>query len=236
MNASESRTARLVESFDLAPEVRHFVFEVAGVDRVLFEPGQFVSFHHEIGGETITRAYSIASPPNGDNRFELCLNRVPHGPFSNYLFGMHPGDELPFDGPLGFFLLRNPVKDSLFVATGTGVAPLRSMIHHLLQRGTTARLRLLFGTRFQETILYRHEFEELAAKQPNFEFYPTLSREGPNWTGLRGHLQEHLFELLEGRTDMDVYICGLKAMVNDVRTRLKERGFDRHSIIYEKYD
>ena len=236
MTSSASKTARLVQSFDLAPEVRHFVFEVPEVDRVVFEPGQFVSFHHEIGAEMITRAYSIASPPNGDNRFDLCLNRVPGGPFSNFLFEMRPGEEIQFDGPLGYFLLRQPVRDSLFVATGTGVAPLRSMIHHLLQHGATARLQLLFGTRFESTILYRQEFEDLAVRHPNFEFHPTLSREGPAWTGLRGHLQEHLFELLAGRTDVDVYVCGLKAMVNDVRARLKQNSFDRRSIIYEKYD
>jgi len=236
MTDTVSRTARLVESFDVAPEVRHFLFEVPGAGRMVFSPGQFVSFHRPIGGEVITRAYSIASPPDGDNRFELCLNRVPHGAFSNYLFGMRPGDEVDFDGPLGYFLLREPVRDSLFVATGTGVAPLRSMIHHLLRRGASARLELLFGTRFEETILYREEFRRLAEANANFGFHPTLSRPPESWTGLRGHLQEHLFELLGGRTEVDVYVCGLRAMVNDVRARLKDSGFDRRAIHYEKYD
>ncbi len=234
MSSADSKTARLVESLELAEDIRHFVFEVPGIERVVFEPGQFVSFHHKIGDEVITRAYSIASPPDGDNRFELCLNRVPGGPFSNYLFELHPGQEIAFDGPLGYFLLRRPVRDSLFVATGTGIAPFRSMIPYLLSRGCPARLQLLFGARSQETVLYRDEFEQLATIHPNFEFHPTLSRE--DWSGLRGRVQEHLFELLAGRTDLDVYICGLKAMINDLRARLKQHGFDRHSVLYEKYD
>src|SRR5438105_1831037 len=69
--------ARLIESVDLCPDLRHFVFEAEGVDRLDFTPGQFVSFSDLIRGKVITRAYSLASPPNGGNRFELCLNRVP---------------------------------------------------------------------------------------------------------------------------------------------------------------
>lgn len=71
MTTPVSRTARLLESYELAPEIRHFVFEVPGADHLLFEPGQFVSFHHVLDGEPTTRAYSIASAPNGGNHFEL---------------------------------------------------------------------------------------------------------------------------------------------------------------------
>ena len=236
MTTPVSRTARLLESYELAPEIRHFVFEVPGADRLLFEPGQFVSFHHVLDGEPTTRAYSIASAPNGGNHFELCLNHVPNGPFSSFLFQLRPGDEIAFDGPLGYFVLRQPVRDSLFVATGTGVAPIRSMISHALAHGASSRLQLLFGSRYPETILYRDQFEHIAQRHPNFTFHPTLSRAPDSWSGLRGHVQQHLSELLAGRTDLDVYVCGLKAMVNDVRTRLKAAGFDRKSILYEKYD
>jgi CDP-4-dehydro-6-deoxyglucose reductase len=232
----ELKTARLLESHDLAPEVRHFVFEVPGVERLIFEPGQYLSFRHEVDGEPLVRPYSIASPPNGRNRFELCLNRVPSGPFSNLLCHFQPGEEVLFAGPLGSFQLRQPVRDCLFVGVGTGIAPLRSMIGHLLGHGCTARLQLLFGARNRESLLYAATFEALARQHPNFEFHPTLSREGPSWTGLTGYVQGHLDALLGGRTDLTVYICGLKAMVNDVRARLEARGLDRHSIVYEKYN
>jgi CDP-4-dehydro-6-deoxyglucose reductase len=231
-----SRIARLIEFQELAPEIRHFVFEVPGVERLVFEPGQFVSLTRVIDGEPLTRAYSIASAPDGDNRFELCLNHVPEGPFSTYLFQLQRGDEVALEGPLGYFVLRQPVREALFVATGTGIAPIRSMLGHLLGQGNGARLQLLFGSRHPGTILYRDEFEQLAARHPNFRFHPTLSRAPESWTGRRGHVQQHLFDLLEGRTDVDVYVCGLKAMVNDVRARLKAAGFDRKHIIYEKYD
>ncbi|MGA2600999.1 MAG: hypothetical protein ABSH09_28880 [Bryobacteraceae bacterium] len=78
--------------------------------------------------------------------------------------------------------------------------------------------------------------EELAAKHSNFRFWPTLSRPTESWTGRTGHVQKHLAEAIGERRDLDIYICGLAAMVDDVRTQLKAMGFDRKQIIYEKYD
>lgn len=227
--------AKLIALRDLAPEVRHFVFEVAEADRVQFAPGQFVSVTERIAGREITRAYSIASPPDG-KRIELCLNRVAEGLVSPHLFDLRPGDCVRVSEPLGHFVPRNPLGDSVFVATGTGIAPIRSMLHHVLRAGTSKHLTLLFGARYATGLLYRQEFERLALDHPNFLFLPTLSRPGDEWPGRRGHVQAHLDEALSGSRDVDVYICGLKAMVDDVRAGLKRRGFDRKRIIYEKYD
>lgn len=227
--------AKLIASRDLAPEVRHFVFEVAETDRVHFAPGQFVSVTEKIAGREVTRAYSIASPPDG-KRIELCLNRVATGLISPHLFGLHPGDSVRVSAPLGHFVPRNPLRDSVFVATGTGIAPIRSMLHHVLSRGTERLLTLLFGARYASGLLYRQEFETLAREHANLIFLPTLSRPGDDWSGRRGHVQEHLDDALSGSRDVDVYICGLKAMVDDVRAVLKQKGFDRKHIIHEKYD
>jgi len=227
--------ARLIESIELASEVRHFVFEAEGVERLDFAPGQFVSCSAPIGGKTITRAYSIASAPGGNNRFELCLNRVPNGIFTSWLFEMKPGDTVEMKPPLGMFLLRRPPRDSLMIATGTGIAPFRSMLKAHLTANSPA-FTLLFGVRYESHLMYRCEFEEMAQSYPQFRFWPTLSRPEPNWTGRTGHVQAHLEQALDGRRDIDVYLCGLKAMVDDVRRVLKEQGFDRKQILYEKYD
>jgi CDP-4-dehydro-6-deoxyglucose reductase len=227
--------AKLIALRDLAPEVRHFVFEVVEADRVPFVPGQFVSVTQRIEGREVTRAYSIASPPDG-KRIELCLNRVVDGLVSPHLFDLRPGDSVRVSEPLGYFVPRDPLGDSVFVATGTGIAPIRSMLHHVLTAGTGKHLTLLFGARYPAGLLYRQEFERLALDHPNFLFLPTLSRPDADWRGRTGHVQAHLDEALGGSRDLDVYICGLKAMVDDVRAGLKRRGFDRQHIIYEKYD
>ncbi len=227
--------ARLVALRDLCPDVRHFVFEVPEVDRLEFQPGQFVSFAREIDGRQIVRPYSIASTPNGGNRFDLCLNLVAGGRLSPALFAMRPGDEIEMKGPLGAFTLRHPEREAVFVATGTGVAPFRSMLVTHAPRLETP-LTLILGTRYEPNLLYRAEFDDLAARCPNFRFLPVLSRPEPGWTGRTGHVQPHMLEAIGERRDVDVYLCGLKLMVDEARGLLKERGFDRKQILFEKYD
>jgi len=229
--------ARLIESREIAPGVRHFGFEALGVERLEFLPGQFTSFTDVIEGKEITRAYSLASAHSGTNRFELCLNRVDPGHLSPRLFEMRPGDRMEMRLPLGQFVLRQPPRDSIFIATGTGIAPFRSFLLAHLNQSSPA-FTLLFGVRYASHLLYREEFEEMALRYPQFRFWPTLTRPEAGWTGRQGRVQTHLAEAAIGerRGDLDFYLCGLKEMVNDVRSVLKSQGFDRKQIFYEKYD
>jgi ferredoxin-NADP reductase len=134
--------ARLVESKEIADGVRHFVLEAEGVERLEFEPGQFVSFTEDVEGKPITRAYSLASAPSGSGRFELCLNRVEGGHLSPQLFAMAPGERIEMRPPLGTFVLRQPPRDSLLVATGTGIAPFRAILQAHLGPGSPAFMLL----------------------------------------------------------------------------------------------
>jgi CDP-4-dehydro-6-deoxyglucose reductase len=227
--------ASVVEFRDIAPEVRHFVFEVPEVEQLHFKPGQFVSFSETLKGRKITRPYSIVSLPDG-NRFELCLNLVREGVFTPHLFEMKPGDSIDMSAPLGFFVVRDPTKEAVFIATGTGIAPFRAMTPDYLSHPDANQLTLIFGVRHEHTIYYRDDFQALASSYPNFRFWPTLSRGGSSWTGSTGHVQAHLVEAIGDRRDLDIYICGLKTMVDDVRAILKGLGFDRKQIIFEKYD
>jgi ferredoxin-NADP reductase len=226
--------ATLVHATDLAPNIRKFCFEVPELDQLTFVPGQFVSFKESLNGVEYTRAYSIASVPQG-NRFELCLNLVPGGVFSAYLFSLSPGVTLEIFPPLGYFTLRHRDRDAVMIATGTGIAPYRSMLRNSLHE-ISGQVTLLFGTRYEEGILYREEWAELEQRYNRFRFWATLTKPTPEWTGRTGRVQQHLDEALNGRTDVDVYLCGLKEMVDDIRRLLKLKGFDRKQIIYEKYD
>jgi CDP-4-dehydro-6-deoxyglucose reductase len=226
--------ARLVESHEIAPNTRHFVFESPDWNAA-FVPGQFVSMTQAIGDDDITRAYSIASPPNGP-QFAVCANRVEQGHFTPFLFDMKPGDEVGFRGPYGAFILRRPVSDSILVATGTGIAPFRSMLLSRLHEFPDRKITLIFGVRHEEGLLYHDELQRLAREHSNFDYQATLTRPTEGWQGRTGRVQAHVLEVLGDRRDVDVYICGLREMVDEMRANLKEIGVDRKRMIYEKYD
>ena len=241
--------AELVEFADIAPGVRHFVFRVVfravfrapELERLDFVPGQFVSLSGMVQGKEITRAYSIASSPSStNNRFELCLNRVEGGLFSPHLFTLRPGESVEMRAPLGGFTLREPVRESLLIATGTGIAPFRSMLPAALSAMNAPRITLLFGVRHESHLLYAGEFRDLEKQFPQFRFWPTLTQPERSWRGRTGRVQTHLPEALSAganiNLNVDVYLCGMKAMVDEVRSLLKNKGFDRKQIRSEKYD
>lgn len=232
--------ARLARGVNLSDRTKHLEFEISGVDRFDFSPGQFLSIREpRPDGKLVTRAYSIASPPRGNSTFDLCLNRVDEGFMSNYLCDIEDGHEVHLHGPHGHFVMRPERKDSVFIATGTGIAPFRGMVHWLFadeSRHQGHEFWLVYGTRYVHDIYYREEFEEIARRHPNFHYVVTLSRPDENWKGATGYVQDHVREIVKDRKDMDAYICGLNAMVSANRQQLKELGWDRHSIVYERYD
>lgn len=230
----------MLRSIPLSNFTKHLELEVEGVNHFGYVPGQWLSVKAVTpDGEEMTRAYSIASPPTDNGHVAFCLNRVEEGFMSNYLCGLEDGATISFQGPFGDFTLRPPLRDTLFIATGTGVAPFRSMLHWLLamkERHQDHEFWLLFGARTEEDLYYKKEFEELEAKHTNFHFLPTLSRAPETWNGLRGYVQQHVGEIVGMRSDMHAYICGLDKMVKANRDLLKTLGWDRTSIRYEKYD
>jgi ferredoxin-NADP reductase len=235
----QTMTVRLAHSVALSDYTKHLEFEVVGGTRFGFVPGQWLSLKQsKPDGEEITRAYSIASPPDG-NRFALCLNRVQDGYMSNHLCDLQEGAEISGQGPFGDFILRRPLRATIFIATGTGIAPFRSMLTWLLadpSRHEDKQFWLVFGSRSEQDIYYHDEFLRLAAQHPNFHYLPTLSRGSDAWKGLRGYVQMHVPEVVGPRLDMHAYVCGLDKMVRANRELLKALGWDRKSIRYEKYD
>jgi len=258
--ARQLYTAHLDQKLLLSERAQcfHLEFSVPELAAFDFIPGQFVStVAMDENGKQQTRAYSIASAPNG-NRFSLCVNRVEGGFFSNLLCDLEPGSQVQFHGPHGLFTLRQPLTDSVFIATGTGIAPMLAFIEHLFPDGAEDRsngreISLVYGTRHETEIYYQKYFEKVAAERPNFRYLCTLSRAQEGWEGLRGYVQDHVARLLTEREshnhagpvataaegggfDIHAYICGLNDMVSGNRDRLTERGWQRKQIIFERYD
>jgi len=226
--------ATLIGFKDLAPGIRHFVFETP--EAIPFQAGQFASVVGTVEGKEITRAYSLAAADRGDRQFEICLNLVPDGAFSPHLFALKEGETVDLRGILGTFLWREPALDAILVATGTGIVPFRAMLQDLLPRGTERKITLIYGIRHPENLLWTEEFRAWEREYPQFRFIPTVTRPEAGWTGATGRVQPLLLEAMGERKDVQVYVCGLKEMVDSVRALCKERGLERRQIIYEKYD
>ena len=175
------------------------VFVIEDLERFDFIAGQFISLVAPKDGKTITRAYSVASAPR-KNEFDLCLNRVEEGFFSNLLCDMNEGETVKFHGPHGNFVLRNPLRDSILVATGTGIAPIRGFIQWLFANDSHHQGRdiyLVYGTRYPTDIYYQDYFELIAHDFSNFHYIVTLSRAPDDWKGERGYVQDHVRKIIE---------------------------------------
>lgn len=239
----EAFEVRLVEASMMTPRVRRMVFERVGAP-FHFLAGQWVQLFFPLQdekGRPLKRAYSIASAPDGA-RFELAVTHVDEGPGSGFLHAMTVGQTLSARGPMGLFLrpLEAPAP-ALFIATGTGLAPFRSMVHDAVRAGRTEPLWVLFGVRTPGEVLWGDELRALEKSHPWFRLEVTLSRPPPEWTGRTGHVQQHvraLWEDLEAEsaTPPDAWMCGVKAMLDDVRGILREElALPRQRVHAESY-
>jgi ferredoxin-NADP reductase len=246
-------TARLLNKMLLSESAQcyHLEFVIEEMNTFSFQAGQFVSMvATDANGKQQTRAYSVASAPRG-NQFDLCVNRVENGFFSNLLCDLETGAAVKFHGPHGLFVLRPPLTDIVLIATGTGIAPMRGFVEYLFpengpDRSEGQHFWLMYGTRHETEIYYRRYFEKIAAERPNFHYLPSLSRPHEGWEGLRGYVQTHVQKVLQGDpwilskngtgSQMHAYICGLNEMVSANRDQLTALGWDKKQIHFERYD
>lgn len=242
--APETFDVTLTSARTLAPAVRELVFERVDGRPMDFRAGQWVNLVLPLAGGEQKRAYSIASAPAATPRFELAVTRVASGPGSAYLHELPLGATLRAIGPQGFFV-REGDEASVFVGTGTGLTPLRSMLRDALARGSRTPLALLLGFRHEEDILYKDELEAVARDHEHVALAITLSQPRPDWSGRRGYVQAHLPEVGAelarragpGAPMLHVYVCGLERMVKAVREVARgPLGLDRRHVHGERYD
>ena len=221
---------------DLTHDVRAIELRLVEPGDMTFKAGQFVSFEVLQEGMTrpVTRPYSIASSPVQRDRLLLILNLVQGGPGSTYLFGLREGSRTQFKGPAGAFYLRDDgTRDLLFVATGAGIAPLRSMILAQLERASSQSVSLLWGLRSQRDVYLQEELHALASAHPKFSYVTTLSQPESGWQGVSGRVTALIEQRIHSVSNLAVYLCGGSGMIKDVTARLHAKGLC--PIYREKY-
>lgn len=230
--------ARLKQKIPLASDVYEFVFELIEPPKIDFQSGQFVLIYaiNPATGERISRAYSIASAPSQNHELHIVIAIIKTGTLTPILDTWEVGKTLQMQGPFGHFLLKSPSdRELVFMATGTGIAPFYSMILDLLSKGDTRPMHVYFGVRHEENIFYQREFETLAKQHPNLHFTLTLSQPSGAWKGSRGRVTALLPKQSFNPITTDVYICGGKGMIDDVRAIFLQKGFEPSHLYFEQF-
>ncbi|MFN0118771.1 MAG: ferredoxin--NADP reductase [Elusimicrobiota bacterium] len=221
----------------LTPRNIHLRFRLPEGKEMNYKSGQFVQiFVPQEADKPLRRSYSIASAPKDPRWFELCVTLVDGGKGSSYLHSLKPGQKVQVMGPLGKFSYPEKItRDLVFIATGSGIAPMRSMIDNLIDKNLDKSLYLLYGNRYDNDIIYKNEWESLEKEHDNFKICLTLSRP-EKWQGPKGYVGDKIKEFIPDPINKDFYICGLSDMINDVQSKLLDLGIPKDQIHFEKYD
>jgi ferredoxin-NADP reductase len=229
---------RVVEILPQTPTAKTFCFERVDGPLPPFRAGQYVNVMVTIEGVRTSRPYSISSAPMAE-RLELTVRDKPGGFVAPYLFNaLKVGDVLETSGPAGHFYHEPLIdgKDLVFLAGGSGITPFMSMIRDTVHRQRPLRIKLLYGSRTPEDVIFRTELENLAAIHSNITFSLVISEPPEGYGGLKGFLDSKLIAQLVGDIKgKTFYVCGPRAMHDLCRAALKEMKVPLRKIRYELY-
>ena len=231
--------SKVIDIKEASPNTKRFWLQTE--EQIEFIPGQFVTMDLPISDKRLKRwrSYSIVNYPNGSNILEFCIVNLDGGSASKYFFtDVVLGTPIKFKGPSGTFTLPSKIEDDLIlICTGTGVAPYRSMIQYLAQHPEVTRkhIHLIFGTRYENGILYREEFEKLS-EEDWFSYDIVLSRD-TNWQGYKGYVHDVYMSKYKNNTDgKRFFLCGWTPMIDEaVANLLLKMKVEKSKIHYELY-
>ncbi len=223
----------------LADDVMRVRIKLPANERLQFLAGQYIDFQLKDGR---TRSYSLANAPHDDALLELHIRHVPGGLFTDQVFTtLKERDILRLKGPLGsFFIREDSDKPMIFVAGGTGFAPIKSMLEHAFATHTDRELVLYWGARARKDLYLAELPQQWLAERPNFSFIPVLSQAEPDdaWQGRTGFVHEAVLADFADLSGYQVYASGAPAMVDSAResfvnTRgLPEDAFFADAFVY----
>lgn len=227
--------AKLADKQVFNDKYSQYNFTLVAPHQMEFDPGQYVSIVVDEHGDR--RSYSIASKPENKDGFELLVDHTPQGSGTKLLQNLEFGAEINVMGPLGRFTFNKDeaVDELVFVATGSGIAPFRSMILSMLQEGTEKRnITLYWGMRHVEELFWQNDFQDLAESFSNFHFHPVISQAIEEWPLCRGRVTDCL-RIHEIPVNGGYYLCGNAHMIQDVTALLEEKGVPNEHVHFEKF-
>lgn len=223
------------------PDTKTFRLAKASGGPVDFSPGQYMTLTVVIEGKEYKRSYSLASTPAYPDIIEITVKRDPNGGLvSNWLIDyVNTGDTLSLKGPFGKFTCAEQTPDKiLFLAAGSGVVPIMSMLRWLAETEKQADIALLLSFRTLEDIIYRHELELIATRHRNIKLHLTLTKNPTDmpWNELTGRINTAMLAaLFTDIAERAVYLCGPDAFMADCRHSLQALGHPPELLFYESF-
>jgi Na+-transporting NADH:ubiquinone oxidoreductase subunit F len=231
-----------VESIqDLNYDTRLIRLRLVDPPEIEYRPGQYIQLETPPYGNTpepVYRAYSVASSGSEKGAIELVIRRVTGGICTTYVFEvMQEGQAMTINGPYGEFFLRDTDREIIFIAGGSGIAPIRSMLFQMAEEQTTRPATFFYGANEQRDLYLVEEMGAFEQKVPNFTYVPVLARPKPedNWTGETGLVTDALDRHVADASSQEVYLCGSPAMIDAAVALLKGKGLTEDRTFYDKF-
>ncbi|MGH8314065.1 MAG: 2Fe-2S iron-sulfur cluster-binding protein [Steroidobacterales bacterium] len=233
----KSLPCRVERMQSLAPDVMAVFLRTPAIEPLTFQAGQYIDVMLTNGRR---RSFSIASPPHDSALVEIHVRRVTGGEFTESVFTtMKPKALLRIEGPIGQFIYReDAARRAVFIAGGTGFAPVKSMLRHALEQGSKRAFHFYWGAR-RPADLYEHALvEEWARRYPNLDYRPVLSQPEPAdaWKGAAGWVHEIALAQERSFADAVVYASGPPAMIDAIRHDYPKAGLAAGDLLFDSFD
>lgn len=200
---------RIIEITNDSTNIKIFKLEAVDKTKLNFVPGQFVNLYNiKDEKNSVFRQFSIASIPSKDY-LEFCIKILPEGRLTSELDKYGIGEMLGIAGPFGHFSYKNQ-ESCVFIAAGTGIAPIMSMLRHINDNRIPGKFTLFYSNKTENSIIYHNELKKLQQENENIEIIFTLTQEVPeNWEGEQGRVSpEMISKYVKDADKRSWYSCG----------------------------
>lgn len=240
LNLQEYETE--VESIvELTHDIKQIRLKLIEPAEIAYKAGQFIQFEvpeYELTAEPVYRAYSMSSVPSDKAHVELEIRKVPNGICTTYVHEhLKEGDKVTINGPYGDFYLRDSDNDLIFIAGGSGMAPIKSILLNMKDNNNQRKATYFFGARSKRDLFLLDLMKELEQDLANFKFIPSLSQPQPedNWDGESGLITLTLDKHIESGENKEAYLCGSPGMINACVEVLHKKGIPDERIFYDNF-
>ena len=226
---------------DLTHDIKQFRFDLVEPDRMDFVPGQYIQLLSPVykkGIEEVYRAYSISSDPQRADSIETIIRLVPGGICTTYCFEyLKVGDEVRLNGPYGDFRLSDTDAPIVFIAGGSGMAPIKCILHFMKNTDNKRKATYYFGANKVEELFLLDEMRQFEKELADFTFMPVVvaDPDGEDWTGERGLVTDAVQRKVTNAPQCEAYLCGSPGMIDASIKVLTDLGMKEESVFYDKF-